>query len=322
MVSKKPRISTIKKLSKNPDIFMKEVASCSDDFRGSCGAIRDLVRYAQTETLNYKPFKHFISISLVDTLKETFTNPPKTYWGGTMKLNADYVALIEECHPYLLSGTKSAVVDLVLDNHDIFYSNIKNRLIRNCCRLIPANDNRSIVLFQRFYRSLDKKTFKDLVNKVPGGIANPNISDIVKKSKFFGYLKYEKDFDLSDLDSRRALVKDLAKSATLCKKLPFSITITKEDLSHLPSVMRFNFLEYLFKHRIHYSKYWTYMGDNALKDRIKLAERDRKVDVEHISLEEIKQILFSLMIHKNEKVNRWIDSYLSYLKIMKLEPEE
>lgn len=314
MASRASRIARIRKLSSDPKAFMQELGSYPDDFKGSAEAMIDVVDNAAAPTLKNEGFKHFISVALIEQLHRVFNNPPTNYWGTLMKLNGFYVDVIEKCSPYLLTGTKSAVVDLVLSNYNIFNSNVKNRLIRNCCRLIPSNDVRGVLLFKRFYRSMDKENFNELMKKVPGGVNNPEVEKIVKKSKFFSYLKYDENYDLSDLEKRKALIKDLAKSPTLCKKIPFEVTVTKKDLKELPSVTRLDFIEYLYKYKVHYSKYWTYMGRNALMTRIELAEKDRNVKVDILSMEDMKDVLFSLMIHKNNRVNRWLDGYKEYLE--------
>jgi len=313
MTNRTSRITRIKKLSSDPKAFMQELGSCPDDFKGSAEAILDIIENAEPPTLKYNELKHFISVALVEQLHQVFNSPPTNYWGTLMKLNSFYVDVIEKCTPYLLNGTKSAVVDLVLSNYNLFNSSVKNRLIRSCCKLIPSNDARGVLLFKRFYRSMDKKNFNELVKKIPGGIDNPEIKKIVKKSKFFTYLRYDKDYDLSDLGKRKRLIKDLAKSPTLCKKLPFTVSITKKDLEELPSVTRFEFIEYLYKYKMHYTKYWTHMGYESLVGRIALAERERNVSADNISMEDMKSILFSLMIHKNVRVNKWLDEYKNYL---------
>lgn len=295
-------IYMVKKLSKDPIKFMEYVGSRADEFAGSCSAIKRLVCAAEKSTLNHPSFQQFLSVMLVKESKETLSNPPKNYWGSSMKISEEPISAISVCIPYIIPGAKSAIIDMLLQYHGNLHHYAKKRLLHICCNIVPKNDHRAVSIFKQFYRSVDRKCFEMLMNKIPGGTTHPEISTIVNKSKMFMHLKYE-NFDLSDLDNRRMLLKDLANSPTLCKKLPFTMTITKQDIEHLPAKTRFDFIRYLFDDKMRRHRHRTFASSPP----------SNKIDVDFIPLEDMKELLFPVMLHYNQEVNKWLDRYERFL---------
>jgi hypothetical protein len=218
--------------------------------------------------------------------------------------------------------SKSKVFAELIDKTHHFTQNGRKRVIEYLISgsLLPDKDPRLETVFETYYRSITQEQFDAMMKRIDGGVANSTVARVMSKSKVFNYQNYNEQAVKDNPVERLRLLKDIATTTTVLKRLPFEVHFGFEDVKQLAPVMRFEFLQFAFdldigvygRRYYQYSRYANVPSLTELERRIQGFKARRKMDkmkVDWIDPEQVKELLFALSLQKNEVVAAWIEKY-------------
>jgi hypothetical protein len=224
-------------------------------------------------------------------------------------------------------AAKDSIFHLLLQHKQRFTQSCRKRVIEFLISgpMIKDKDPRLEQLFEVYHRSIKPDQFEALMARIDGGQNNPVVLKVLGKSKVFKYLKYTKHGVDSDPAERIKLIKDIATTTTVLKRLPFNIHVGLDDIKQLPPVMRFEFLQFAFftEIEVYCMKHYRYAYSKPiniveLDKRIEYRKARRKVDkltIDLIEPDAIKDLLFALCLNRNEVVSAWVERYTKFYNI-------
>lgn len=257
---------------------------------------------------------------LADAVIKDFNASQKYYW------NVD-----------VLATRFNRFRDMFISHHsdfaDLFLS-LKNQMGIRATKIviesfvkhkIISDEQRLVKFFQLFYRSIKPNHFQPLMRLIPGGVNNPDVKLVLRKTRIFNYLNYEESKVKSDFNERVKLIKDIAKTRSILKNLPFSFTVGFDEIKEMPPVMRFDFLKnaFYYEHQVFCRKYYTFgyhKKPTANELQVKVNGRKMRVGLDKMTIEpldpeKVKELLFSISIQKTSKVENWFNNYQKYYNI-------
>lgn len=277
------------------------------EFFGEPGSFRDVLYYSDPKSLPL--ISSLISTHIVKILEANTSTLTKNYWGNAAKHSMEYPRLIDLCASYITTEAKSKVLDIILKYQNNFTSNGRKSLSRSAVDFVSDEDSRAIEIFRTFYRILPKKSVDDLMTKIDGGMDHPEIKKVLKRTKRYQLYKYPEEETLNNHERRIELLKDLARTPSLIKKLEYDFHVTVDDIKEIAPAMRFKFLQFAFRKELYATKYASFYRPDSVKKDIENYRNRQKLKMPLMSMEEIKDILFSVSISKNEEVVRWLGQY-------------
>jgi hypothetical protein len=267
-------------------------------------------------------------VELVQTMDEQ-TTPELNYYIYRLRSwdwdNAFYI--IQFLNQYFTADSKSKLADVLITKNRNFGQQTRIKLLKFLVSnhsLLSDKDLRYITILKEFGRSIKPDVLELLLTKIEGGRDNAEVKAILNKSKVFNYLKYDQTKVETDRAERIKLLRDIAHTQTILKRLPFDLVIGLDEIKELPPATRLDFLKFAFYDemcvfcRKYYSWYtWarTLAGLNQkVADRKRRKHLDR-LKIKPITPDEMKDLLFSVALQKNDEVSKWFECYTKYYNI-------
>ena len=315
-----PRLERIKLHARDVNEFCTEVLD-REEHTDSIRRMRELLRYTPQHILSHPKFHSRYGHRLTSLLEEKISSKKKvSYYSSNYEKphSYEYPELIIESQDYIDDQAKSKIVSLIVSYHKNFYSQAKRQLAAISINFMQNGDERATDVLRAFYRSLKPDAFSQLMEKIDGGTENEKVKEILSKTKLFDYLKYPEDKVKNDAELKTQLIRDIAQTPSIAKRLNYVVDVSIDDIKKLPPVTKFKFLQNAFKYETMYSGYtWYSKNDAKMKiNRARARHKEDKLNMPYISGEEMGEILFSISLHKNDELNKWLDRYKNYLKVM------
>jgi hypothetical protein len=308
----------IKNLIGTPD-FYSIVFGSDSKYVKNIFNIHLTFRAIPNDMRNTDECKHHFGIAIVRLLNNNISTKKTDYFKRQVVHNDEYPRLIKYYSEYIDINTKSNIVDLILKYNRNFSYSARKLLLLFVINNIHANDSRAIDVLNEFYRTLSRVQFEQLMGKIPGGANNKKVKNILSKTKLYEYLKFDEETVNNNFNKKIELTKVIAKTPTIIKRIPFAVKINIECIKHVPPATRFKFLKFAFRHEI-YSAQDGWFSNQILKDRINFCKKranEHRLIIDPISLEEMKELLFSICLHKNDELTKWLIEYKIYLECLK-----
>jgi hypothetical protein len=218
---------------------------------------------------------------------------------------------------------KMEVVEYLIQHRDNFYAYAK-KINGKIAAEFVADSNTAIRLFENYHRLLTPDALQLVLSKIENGIENDEVKKIIENSKTLAHLKYNAEEVKNKPEIKQALLKEIAYTETVAKKLDYALEVSLEDIKTLPPVLRFNFLQFAFRSEINFAlrifpgSYYHRKFKNNLPDALSSCRKKARLEnlkVPEISPEEMKEMFFSIALAKNEEVQNWLKKYDKYLEV-------
>ena len=317
-MNRSKRIANLKHFSHSPAQLYHFLEDYQYELFSKPGPFRDVLMYGGKEGLRLAGI--LLGDKLAEILDANAHSLTTNYWGRPAKHNMEYPRLINGCAPYLTDLGKSKVLDRILKYQSNFYSSGRKSLSISAVEFLTQNDSRALPVLEAFYRILPKESFDLLMDKTENGMQNKGVERILKKTKRYKLYNYTEE-SIKDPKVKIELLKDLARSPSLVKKLEYDVRINVDDIKQVAPAMRFKFLQFIYKRELYFTRYGSYYRFNQTKKNILDYRHKSKLKVPLIPVEEMKEILFSVSLQKNAEVTKWLDQYQKMIEVVTNEPE-
>ena len=226
---------------------------------------------------------------------------------------------------YLNQTEKNRIIDSLLENNECFYSYSRKNLADVLIEFTEYKDNRAFSILNIFLRTIETKTLDKILAKIDNGIENPDVKKILTKTKKFSHTKYNQIDVKTKPEVRRALIKEIANTTSIVKKLPFEVEVSLEDIKELPPAARLSFLQKAYKPEIYlaglmsrssyyHSRYSSNIKNSMLEQR--LAAKMDLLKMPKIEKKDLEDLLFSVALQKNEEMTKFVKEYSIYLEAL------
>lgn len=273
--------------------------------------IKSMYKCSQ-EFKSFDVAKELLSPTVLKQINSILTNKPK-YGGHGKKLPK----LLKRYEDMLSDEIKQRIVKKVSTPMKEFYPYAKRDLLDIAVKWIKDEDT-TIKVIQQHYRIIDVDVLEQLLTNVSGGIEHESLKKVRETSLPFLARELRK-LDLNDGDQRHQVINTVAKTPSLLKQMDTRIHITLEDMQKLPPSRRFDFMRFIYEPKFgNYSVYAKNWWPRSItKARLKKAndhQRYKKITIDPISRDDVKNLLFAVSIRKNGEVKIWYDRYDEYLR--------
>jgi len=209
---------------------------------------------------------------------------------------------------------KEGLLTSFLSNWKNFNPAGKKQLASLASEFVPSQDPRAIEILRIFLRNLKVEDISSLIQKIPQGLENPSVKQIIKHTKTLEYLTFNEQAFANDPKERERIVKAIGKTPSLSKRLPFKMIFTLADLNSIAPAMRFDFVQYALQYEIKYAR-WGYTGTNLIKraQYRKTRMHATNLEIELITTEQMKELLFSVCLKKHAEFSTWMEFYTKYV---------
>lgn len=250
---------------------------------------------------------------------EFFKSKSKTYYNG----GRDVPDVLKFLEIQYTDRQKTEIVNHIVASKNYFYTYAK-KMNAQVAGEFAINSEQAVKVFETYHRLLTPETMKLLLGKIENGIENPDVKKIIDETNTLTHLKYNADEVQSNEDTKRELLKKIAYTGTIAKKLDFELDLTLDDIKTLPPVLRFEFMQFAFKSEIDFSMRifpWSYYHKkykNNLPGALLGCRKKAKLDnlkMPDITSEQMKEMFFSIALAKNEEVQNWLKKYEKYLEV-------
>lgn len=301
------------KILRDPNWYMRNVFGANSTFITSETGFYKILKTTPNSIKQRPFFAPMFSAALVDFIGTKIKTKEIISYGTVSYENPHnyrYTNLIYKSLAHLTADAKLQLVDLFLENHTNFTSLAKKELGALSNLFTNSGDAQIPDVLRTFYRNLKPHDFEALVEKLPDKYDNPTVKDVLSKTKLFEYLKYNSE-SIKDPKVKSELVKAIARTPTLTKRIGYRVEVTKENIKAIAPAMRFKFLQFAYKTEIFFSGYGYLFGE-TLKSRVAHEKKRRKTDclvMPAIPPEEIEEILFSVSLQKHADFLKWTKQY-------------
>ena len=287
LLSRFQRVSRIQKYSQSDkDKYYSEIFGLSSTYITDEKRIKEVIRYTNHSIRDTQEFRDYFGKAIIAFIGGKIKS--RTRFGSchTMK----YIHLINFCiNCNLLSDSiyKNAMIDIILTFYNNFYLHLKKSLAEIVTKLVELNDEERIFqILNAFKYSMSVNSFAELMTKISGGMDNPDIKKILSGINKFECIRYTEEEIKSDDNKRRQLIRSIIKRPTMAKDINFAINVAMEDIKSLPPITRFEFFK---------------LACDELF-QILILPKD-------ISIQEVKNLLFTACLHKNEECSNWLRNH-------------
>ena len=311
--SKIKRKNNICNLSNTPELYFSTIFKEESLYISTFNRIFEVIRYSSQYILTDPRFSYNIGKTIID-LFETKASVKKSRGAHDHK----YAELINMIKPYLTCTHKSVLVSLMLQYCNNFYPQTKKEFATLTTEFIDPKDSRAFDILRVFYRNIKSEDFDILISKITDGFDNPIVQNILNRTKLFENLKYNEE-DIKDPKERIKFIKTIAKTPTLVNRLKFDFHMTVDDIKNIAPAMRFNFLQYAFKHEIESSQRGWRVGRKLSQYIEKRKEHTKatKLVMPEMDIEIIKELLFAVCLKKHDEFSKWLNLYKLYRDCLK-----
>ena len=294
--------------------YANEVFGIESKHIDSITHMREILYSTSEEMQNNPRFSQYYGVALVRLLENNISVKQKRKWGSDVLHNYVFPNFILENESYINQETKDQIIEQILKYNKNFYSKEKKVLVEMIIRFSEDNNQNLVGALREFHRILSAQRFDELIQKIPQGLDNPDVKNILSKTRLYDYLKYSEE-SIKDEKEKIKLTKAIAKTPTLIKRLPFKVNIEFDHLKEIAPATRFRFMQFAFKRELDQSRYGWSFGE-ALKTKISYSKnknKEQNLIMPSINLEQMKELLFSVCLKKNAEFVRWIKLYELYL---------
>jgi hypothetical protein len=221
--------------------------------------------------------------------------------------------LLKSCDSILSDSIKDSVVKKICSPMNDFYTYSRKSILEIAYKW-ARTEGQSLSIIKNHHRCLTEEMIGSLLKNVTGGLNHPDLKKIKDTSSIFSIIELNK-LIVDEKKHREKIIQIIAKTPSIMSKLDAKLTITLADLKKIPPVRRFNFLQYLYRPIFGSTSYrGTYRYRLAT---IHLAKNKTILPIEKISKEDMKELLFSVAIRKNDEITTWWNRYEEYSKVLK-----
>ncbi len=310
------RINRINTLSSQPmyyPSYISEILAPSSAYTSDIKRFMEILYYTNTLIATLPEFINGVSRNL-EALLDSKIQTKKVYsqWYSSPH-NTDYPNLVFSASKWLDVLAKKNIISKFLNYYMNFNSAGKKRMASIATDFVDANDPIAINILKVFLRNIKPEDVKKLLEKIPNGVNNQDVQKIFEKTRMMEYLTFNESAFNNDPKERERIVKAIGRTPSLIKKLDFDIKLSLDDIKKIAPAMRFNFIQHIFKYETIYAG-WGYHGW-TLSNQIswqKKRTREQHLIMPDISPEEMKELLFSVCLKKNNEFSKWMDSYIKY----------
>lgn len=308
------RTSEIQKLCNTTHYFETVFLAPESPFISTIARLSEVLGYTDESIRATDAFKNAFGDRLCQTFYTETAEKFKHNWGYTRLHNADYLLFIYQAKTYLLEKHKEGLLTSFLSNWKNFSPAGKKQMAGLAGEFVPAQDPRTVDILRIFLRNLKVEDITSLIQKIPQGLENPNVKQIIKHTKTLEYLTFNEQAFVNDPKERERMVKAIGKTPSLSKRLPFKMVFTLADLNSIAPAMRFDFVQYALQYEIKYAR-WGYTGANLLNRAKYRKERMHATNLEIalLTTEQMKELLFSVCLKKHAEFSTWMEFYTKYV---------
>lgn len=306
------RAQQLRTLSQTPTLYYAVVfKDPASPFVLNLYRLNELIYYCDPSFLETDEFKKHFSKRACELWAMTSTKD--TRYGYARLHNKDFANMLAHAQAYLTEEAKSELVNIFVTNCKNFNPSAKKIMAGLATTFVKQEDAKALEVLSAFLRNLTAEGVGTLLKKIPNGLENPDVEKILKKTKMLGYLTFnEQDFN-NNPKERERMVKAIGKTPTLIKRLPFEMKLTLDDLNNIAPAMRFDFVQFAFKYEHKYIR-WGYTGTNLISRVSWWKQKDKsdKLVMPMLTVEQMKELLFSVCLKKNTEFAAWMEFYSKY----------
>lgn len=314
-------IKDIKKLAKDPKEFARRLNENPMPFfkydhliRGML-SITSLMKDPGFNSVFNKYFSEYLHTSMKNILE-------KPWYGGS-----DKIRILIKASPYIYSKSKNEHLKCFYDNINKFHNSAQKVILKEYLRNHQTDEKELINVFKIHSYKLNKDSLDFIIDNIKDGVKNKDIEAILNANKKIMPLKFKSE-DLTDDNKRIELLKNIAKTPTSARFLNVPVEFSMSDIKNLAPIMRFNFLSFIYKKKIHYGDlYYTksYYNLNRVNFNINKWERKNginKIKIPNLTKEQLAELLFAVGIKKNAQASQFLDRLNTFQDVMKILEEK
>ena len=228
--------------------------------------------------------------------------------------------LLKQHGPLLDDSLKREVLKFSMKRMKNFYVYSRKELLKIVVPWVEEESD-ALIILRDHYRQLGSEELDCLLKKVTNGIDHPDLKNMRKSSAVLLKRKL-KGLSVDKPEERKIIINAIAQSPKLYEDLGINTEITLRDLKKLPPVRRFNLIQHIYgvSFGFYSSIQHNWFGKitpNTLKMAFKKYGRYTRLPIESIADEDMKNLLFSVSIKKNNEVAKWWERYKQYKKVVK-----
>lgn len=303
-------------LESGVDYFYIKIFSMESSLINSWWGFGRILAWTPDNIANLEEFKEYFSVAINRLLEKNLKFQHVNYHGKPKKHDERALRYFSNYSFMLTQKGKNETIDIInLYNKELNHHARRRALIM--AMSMVSDRNRAVEIFKNFYRIFSDRHIEILFRLAPKGFADPDINKVLQKTKLFDHLCFDKQSVESDEEIKNLLIKKIAQTPSLIEKLTFDINITYKNIENLPPVLRFNFIQRLFKCEIDTTRRgWGWTIGDGLQKRIQWKRKStgyERLVVEQLTNEQIKKLLFPVALKKNKEVSDWMREYNLYL---------
>jgi hypothetical protein len=224
---------------------------------------------------------------------------------------------------YMTQEEKNLMVDKLIEARNCFYNYGKKNVADVLADFVEPKTDRVFQVLREFLRLLETETLNKLLSKIDQGADNPEAQKILSKTKKFSFINYDQNDIKTKPEVRRKLIKEIANTTTIAKRLPFILDVSLDDIKAIPPASRLSFLQFAYSPEIYVAKmmsrstYWFGKFNKNLTSTIFEQRSFMKMEnlvVPKLNKEDIEDLLFSVSMAKTDETTKWIEEYSKYLE--------
>lgn len=225
--------------------------------------------------------------------------------------------------PYFTQEEKNAVIDKLIEGRNCFYNYGKKNVADVLADFVEPKTDRVFQVLREFLRLLETETLNKLLFKIDQGADNPEAQKILSKTKKFSFINYDQNDIKTKPEVRRKLIKEIAHTTTIAKRLPFILDVSLDDIKAIPPASRLSFLQFAYSPETYVAKmmsrstYWFSKFNKNLTSTVVEQRSEMKMEnlvVPKLNKEDVEDLLFSVSMAKTDETTKWIEEYSKYLE--------
>lgn len=227
---------------------------------------------------------------------------------------------LKALEPYFNQGEKNLIIDQLIKDKECFYTYSRKGIADVLSDFAEPKSDRVFQVLKEFLRVLETETLDKLLAKIDQGADNPDAQKILSKTKKFSFINYDQSEVYTKPEVKIKLVKDIANTTSIAKKLPYILDVSLEDIKKIPPAARLSFLQFAYSPEMYIVKmmkrsmYWynKFSAQGRFANSIieqRSAMKMTNLVVPKLSKKDMEDLLFSVSMAKTAETTKWINDY-------------
>lgn len=313
-------------LCNKPLEYKKAVLNISNNQFSERYQLDEIFSYMPNELKDDSDVKGALEQQYLKLLTEKINNGYLGYYDSR-----GFVGIIRRNYNYFTAPFLDKCFEIINSNYNKFCYNNSKHIIPLLFKMSKFDQDKILLLLKNHKRVIRQEHIDEIFNHISEDKLNTNIKQTLTSLRFYRVKKLNSSNDQKD---KIKLLKEFCYSPCHIKELKNPLDVTFEDLKALPPVGRFKLLKYYFQPQFYsiylyeyskrnnwYNRYGLDIFKRDAKNIKELVEYCRNVvcknfKIEDISPEDLKPLLFTMAIYKNDKCTEWFDNYSKYYYVV------